>query len=83
MLYIPWVYYLLRSAYVTTITIFWEKAKTEKMKLTEIDEKSSISLPLIVRHGHDTADVVLLGAVLLLREVAHQVTPLGIVLKIK
>ena len=36
-----------------------------------------------MRHGHDTTDVVLLSAVLLLREVAHQVTPLGIVLKIK
>jgi hypothetical protein len=36
---------------------------------------------LVVRHRHDAADVVLLGAVLLLRKVAHQVAALGVVLE--
>ena len=50
-----------------------------RQKLTKVDEQPAVSLPLVVRHGHDAADVVLLGAVLLLAEVSHQVTPVTVV----
>ena len=39
------------------------------MVITEVNEESSVAFPLVVRHGHDTADIVFLSAVLLLREV--------------
>ena len=58
---------------------FIKTCHTER-RLTEIDEESSVALSLVVRHGHDAADVVLLGTVLLLRKVSDQVTALRIVL---
>lgn len=45
-----------------------------------MDEKPAEPLALVLRHGHDAADVVLLLTVLLLGEVAHQVAALGVVL---
>jgi len=51
------------------------------LKLTEINEESSIALSLVMWHGHDTADIILLGAVFLLRKIPYQVTSFGIILK--
>jgi hypothetical protein len=51
--------------------------------ITEINEESSVSFSLVVRHGHDTADVVLLRAVLLLGEVAHQMATLRVILRVE
>ncbi len=55
------------------------KSPTLSARLTEIYEHPAVALSLIVGHGHDAADIVLLGAVLLLAEVAHQVAALLIV----
>ena len=51
------------------------------LKLTEVDEESSVALPLVVGQGHDAADVVLLGAVLLLGKVPDEVAALRVVLQ--
>lgn len=44
-----------------------------------MDEEPAVSLPLILRHRHDTRDVVFLLTELLFREIAHQVTSLFII----
>ena len=41
--------------------------------LTEVDEEPAEAFALVLRHRHDTRHVILLLAVLLLGEVAHQV----------
>ena len=51
------------------------------VQLTEVDEEAAVSFPLVVWHGHDTADVVLLLAVFLFGKVTHQVTSFLVVLK--
>jgi hypothetical protein len=45
-------------------------------ELTEINEKPSIALSLVVWHGHDATDIVLLCTMLLLRKVTYQVATL-------
>ena len=47
--------------------------------LTEVDEEPPVALTLVVRHGHDAADIVLLLTVLLFGEVSNQVTSLLVV----
>ena len=51
--------------------------------LTEVDEEPPVALTLVVRHGHDAADIVLLLTVLLFGEVANQMTPFLVILKEK
>lgn len=48
--------------------------------LTEVNEKSSISLPLVLGHGHNTGHIILLLAMFLLGEVSHQVAALVVIL---
>ncbi len=50
-----------------------------KKKLTEMDQKSSVSLTLVLRHCHDARDVILLLTKLLLGKVADQVATLAII----
>ena len=52
------------------------------LKLTEVDEEPSVAFPLVVGHGHDAADIVLLLAVLLFGEVTNQMTPFLVILQI-
>lgn len=48
-------------------------------KLTKVNKKSSVTLTLVLRHGHNAGNVVLLLAELLFGKVADQMTALAIV----
>ena len=49
------------------------------MRLTKMDEETAISLTLVLWHGHDARDVVLLLTEFFLREVANEVTSLFVI----
>ena len=59
--------------------IMMEDIMMDVMELTEMNEKATVSLSLVLRHGHDAGDVVLLLAELLFGEVTDEVTSFAIV----
>ncbi len=62
--------------------LFWTArlALVSRQQVAEVDQVASIAGALVLRHDHDAGDVVLLGAVLLLAEVADEVAAVGVVL---
>lgn len=62
--------------------LFWRASLLLSLgqEVTKVDEQSTKSLSLVLWHGHDTTDIVLLGTMLLLGEVSDQVAALRVVL---
>ena len=48
---------------------------------TEFDKELSVTLALMLRHGEDAGDIVILRALLLLAEVTHKVVPVAVRLR--
>lgn len=50
-------------------------------ELTKIYQEPPVTLPLVLGHRHYTRHIIFLHAVLLLREIPHQMAPLFVILR--